>query len=152
MYYAEMKRKFPAAYEAAGGDTWRLNIPSDKTANGLTKLIMKFLRLKGHYANRINTQGQARLGRKIVRYEAFTNRPVYAESIKYTKGTTTRGTPDIDAIVFGRPVKIEVKVGKDKMREEQIEQKTIIEQAGGYYFIASDMDSFYEWYIETFEK
>jgi len=152
MYYADLKKRSPAFYESGGGDSYQIPIPSEKNTNGLTKIIMKFLKLKGHYANRINTQGQARMGRKIVYYEAFTNKPVYAEGITYTKGTTRRGTPDIDAIIYGKTVKIEVKVGRDSMRDEQWDEKCAIESAGGFYFIARSMQPFYEWYIETFEK
>lgn len=149
MMFSEMKAKYPEAYKAGGGDTWNLNIPSEKTANGLTRLIMRFLKLKGHYANRVNTQGQMR-GAKISRYEAYTNKAVYGNEARWVKGQTTRGTPDIDAIIYGRAVQIEVKIGKDKMSEHQIEQKYLIEEAGGLYFVARDMQSFYDWYYQNF--
>ena len=150
LFLAELKRKAPAFYASAGGETYQVQIPSEKKANGLTQIIIKFLKLKGHYANRISTQGQARRGKKAVRFEAFTNKVVYTDDIKWTKGTTTGGTPDIDAIIYGRAVKIEVKVGKDRMSEEQIKQMGAIEGSGGLYFVARDMQSFYDWYYQNF--
>src|SRR6266850_897344 len=135
MMFADMKAKYPEAYKAGGGDSWKLNIPSEKTANGLTRLIMRFLKLKGHYCNRINTQGQARTG-KVLRYDPFTKKAIYSSEVKWTKGQTTRGTPDIDAIIYGKAVKIEVKVGKDRMSEDQIKQMGAIEESGGLYFVA----------------
>lgn len=150
LYLEDIKKKAPLFYATAGGDTYQVPIPSEKKANGLTRIIVKFLKLHGHYANRINTQGQARRGTKIVRFEAFSNKAVRAEDIKWTKGQTTRGTPDIDAIIYGRAVQIEVKVGKDRMSEHQIKQKYLIEEAGGLYFLAHDMQSFYDWYYLNF--
>ncbi|ANH80086.1 hypothetical protein A8C56_02985 [Niabella ginsenosidivorans] len=73
---------------------------SDRTANGLTNCIMDFLKYHGHYANRINTTGQMR---KI------------NGKMTWTKGSTRKGTADIDAIINGTPVKIEVKIGRDRM-------------------------------------
>jgi hypothetical protein len=152
LFLQDLKRQSPAFYASGGGDTYQVKIPSEKKANGLTQIIIKFLKLSGHYANRISTQGQARRGRKAVRFEAFTNKVVYTDDIKWTKGTTTKGTPDIDAIIYGRAVKIEVKVGKDRMSEDQLKQKNAIEGAGALYFVARDMQSFYNWYYENFAK
>jgi hypothetical protein len=54
---------------------------SDKNANELTKSIIDFLKLKGCYAVRINTQGQ------------------YQPKLKrFTKSTTQRGTADVHAV------------------------------------------------------
>jgi hypothetical protein len=101
------------------------------TANGLTKSIIQWLELNGHYAVRINTQGR------------YLHKPG-----KWIPGTTRRGTADIHAVINGRHVSIEVKVGRDKMSEAQHNTKAAIEQAGGTYFIAKDFDSFMTWYNE----
>jgi|SRR5580692_1743469 hypothetical protein len=106
-------------------------IPTDRTANGLTQLIIKFLAWKGHYANRISTQGQARAD---------------GGRIKWTTSHTKRGTPDITAIISGRSVWIEVKVGKDHLSDAQVKQQSDIQEAGGIYYVARDMQSFYQWY------
>lgn len=125
-------------------------IPSEKKANGLTKIIVKFLTWKGHYANRINVQGQARI-HKIPRYNLHSGKIETTDQVRYTKSTTKRGTPDINCIINGKAVTIEVKVGKDKMSDVQIEQQGNIEAAGGIYFLARDMTTFYNWYYETFD-
>ena len=63
----------------------------------------------------------------------------------------TRGTPDITAIIYGLGAQIEVKAGKDRIRDEQTEQGEKITQAGGHYFIAHDFHSFRQWYKQNFE-
>lgn len=120
---------------------------SDKTANGLTKMIVAFLDYSGHYANRINTQGQA-IVTEVSRYNVVTDRLDTSKKITgYRKGTTKKGTPDIDAIISGKPAKIEVKIGKYRVSPAQLKQMLKIEQAGGLYYIAKDFTGFYNWYL-----
>ena len=107
---------------------------SDKTANGLTRCIMDYIRLNGGYCVRVNTQGQYRTG------------------IGWTKSTTTKGTPDITAIVNGMAISIEVKVGKDRLSEHQIKQADAISSAGGLYCVARNFEGFCKWYCENVEK
>lgn len=106
---------------------WKLT-----TANGLTSAIVDYITYRGGYANRINTVGiyNAKLGRRV-------------------KSSTKKGTPDIDAILNGVPLKIEVKIGRDKMSDDQAKQMADIKRAGGNYFIAKDFPSVYEWLNST---
>lgn len=104
---------------------------SDKTANGLTTCIIDFLKYNGHYANRINTTGMLR---KI------------NGQMKWTKSGTRKGTADIDAIIAGKPVKIEIKVGRDKISDHQRAEQKRVEAAGGVYLVIKNMDEFYEWH------
>lgn len=113
-----IKKVSPGFYKASGGDTMKIKPWSDKTTNGLTKAIIDWLTYSGHYCNRINTQGQARV-KKIPRYSIFSG-------------------------------KIEVKAGKDRIRDEQTAQGNRITAAGGIYFVARDMDQFVNWYRKTF--
>ena len=110
---------------------------SDATANGLTRCICDFLNYSDHQAERINTMGVARTKRatcgKIV-------------GVTWTKSTSTPGSADISATIKGRSVKIEVKIGKDRMSEAQKRYQENIERAGGIYYVAKDFDSFVEWY------
>ncbi|RYD54884.1 MAG: hypothetical protein EOP56_18115 [Sphingobacteriales bacterium] len=127
----------------AKNHTW-----TDKTANGLTKMIVAFLDYTGHYANRINTQGQAQVS-EVGRYDVITGKLETTKRITgYRKSTTKKGTPDIDAIISGKPAKIEVKIGKDRMSKDQKKQKDKIERAGGMYYIAKDFLGFYTWYLQ----
>ena len=104
---------------------------SDKTANGLTKCIIDFIEYNGGQAERISV-----VSRKVAG--------------KFVKSTMTKGTADISATIKGLSVKIEVKIGKDKQSEEQKQYEQSILNAGGYYFIAKDFDSFYKWYYNNF--
>lgn len=99
----------------------------DDTANGLTECICKWLTLHGYFAARVNTTGiyNVKLGR-------------------YVKGGSTRGMADITAVVNGRHVSIEVKVGKDKPRTEQLDVQKKVERAGGVYIFVYSFDDFLE--------
>jgi len=116
---------------------------SDKTSNGLTQCILTWLRLHGHYCTRVNTMGR--------QLKATTITDVIGRAHvtpgKWIPGTTRRGTADIHAIINGRHVSIEVKVGRDRMSNQQHKTKQSIEQSGGLYYIATDFANFYTWYI-----
>lgn len=146
---AYIQKTAPGFYKASGGDTMQLKPWSDKTTNGLTKAIIDWLTYSGHYANRINTQGQARI-HKVPRYSMFSGKIEYTDKVQYTKGATNKGTPDIDTIIDGKAVKIEVKAGKDRIRDEQIRQGERITAAGGIYFVCVNMDQFVNWYRKSF--
>ncbi len=117
---------------------------SDKTANGLTKMIIDYIKFNGGQAERISV-----VSRKVAG--------------KFVKSTMTKGTADISATIptlnyadegynkwIGVSVKIEVKIGKDRQSEEQKKYEKQIKNAHGYYFIAKDFNSFYTWYHENF--
>lgn len=103
----------------------------DKTANSLTKLIIEYLRMNGCFGARINTQGNynAKIG-------------------KFVRSGSTNGMADINAVVKGKSISIEVKIGKDKIRESQLKVKREIEAAGGVYLIVRSFDDF----LEQFEQ
>ena len=71
---------------------------------------------------------------------------------RFRKGGTRKGIADIMASKmvehggrkFAVNVAIEVKVGRDKLSEHQIRIKQDIEQAGGYYIVARDWQTFIE--------
>lgn len=148
---ADIKKRTPAAYEASGGDTMKIKPYSDRTANGLTKCIMDYLRFNSHYCNRINTQGQARVHR-IPKYSLLSGRIEHSVKVTYTKSMTAKGTADIDSIINGKAVKIEVKIGADRMSTEQVQQSLLIHAAGGLYYVARNMPDFLRWYKKTFVK
>lgn len=149
LWLANKMKKFAAFYQTCDNPLDYLRIPKHKTANGLTQLIIKFLTFKGHYANRISTQGQARVEKHRVR-TTFNGEGIMADRVTWTPGTTKRGTPDVSAIINGRAVWIEVKIGTDKMSAAQLAQQEHIVDAGGLYYIARTMEGFYNWYNSTF--
>ena len=116
---------------------------TDKTANGLTKAIVRWINLNGYQAERISTSGRWVDNSKVVTDVLGNQKKI--GSGKYIKGSGTKGSADISATIKGRSIKIEVKM-KDKQSEAQIEYQKAIERAGGIYFIAKDFDSFYEFY------
>lgn len=117
---------------------------TDKTANGLTKAIVKWINLNGYQAERISTSGRWVDNSKVVTDVLGNSKKI--GSGKYIKGSGTKGSADISATIKGKSIKIEVKIGKDKQSEAQIEYQKAIERAGGIYFIAKDFTSFYEFY------
>jgi hypothetical protein len=102
---------------------------SDSTANGLTQAILSWLELNGCWATRVSSAGR------------------YIQSQgKFIPSTTKRGTADIHAVIGGRHVSIEVKVGKDRMSEDQHKVKAAIEKAGGVWFVVRSFDDFLKFY------
>ena len=73
----------------------------DGSANSLTRAIIDWITFSGFSATRINVQGQVR--------------KTESGQFKWTPSTTRRGTADIHAIVRGKHISIEVKIGPDKM-------------------------------------
>lgn len=127
----KLKEKHPAFPEHA------LPAPkfTDKNANDLTKCIFHWLSLNGHYATRINVQGQ------------------YNQKLKkYTKSTTRLGTADIHAVVNGKHLSVEVKIGKDVMSDHQVRTQQDVQSAGGLYFVAKGFQSFYDYYLDITKK
>jgi hypothetical protein len=115
---------------------------TDTTANGLTKAILSWLELNGHWASRINTTGRYLQGQQ------YTDVLGHKKQLpgKWIPGTTRRGTADIHAVINGRHVSIEVKVGRDRMSELQHETQQAIEQSGGIYLIVRSFDDFMSHY------
>lgn len=113
---------------------------SDKSANELTKTIIKFITYIDGQAERISSQGQYRDNTKVVTDVLGRKRTI--GSGQWTKGSSTLGTADISAIYKGLSFKIEVKIGKDKMSDAQKKYKQDVERAGAVYIIAKDFDNF----------
>lgn len=126
-----------------------INIPSDSTANGLTRLVIKWIELHGGQAERINTMGRMVDGRKVV--TDVLGRKGMIGSMSYIPTTGTKGSADISAVINGRAIKIEVKVGKDRQSEAQKTYEQSITAAGGIYLIVRTMDQFIGWWDKIFK-
>ena len=101
----------------------------DDTANGLTKCITTYLKLKGAFVSRLNNQG------------------VYDRRLGcYRRGTNRRGLPDVIATYKGKSFFIEVKAGKDRLSEFQKQVQEEQSRAGGLFFVARDFQSFKQWF------
>lgn len=105
------------------------------SANEVTKSICAYVEALGGRADRINVQGQWNQKLK-----------------KYTKSHTRKGVADIICCIKGRYVAVEVKYGKDRQSEHQKIYQQAVVNASGYYVIAKDFDSFYNWYNSNKKK
>lgn len=121
---------------------------TDKTANGLTRCIIDFLRYTGAQAERINNTGRMIDNRETVSNVIGTIKTI--GSVKWVYGSGTRGTADISATIQGRSVKCEIKIGNDRQSEHQKQYQRSIEQSGGLYVIARDFEGFINWYCKQF--
>ena len=101
----------------------------EDSANNLTKCVIDFLRLKGHYATRIQSQGQKR--GNIMTY-----------------GTTQKGTSDCISCVNGILLSIEIKYGKDRQSDAQKQVQQEVESSGGIYLLIRNFEQFYKFYCE----
>jgi len=127
---------------------------TDKTANGLTKAIVKWINLNGYQAERISTSGRWVDNSKVVTDVLGNQKKI--GSGKYIKGSGTKGSADISSTIpiningkkIGVSVKWEVKIGKDIQSDFQKEYQKNIEKAGGYYFIVKSFADFMDKYIQ----
>lgn len=122
---------------------------SDTTANGLTKAVVTFLNLSGHRADRISSSGRYIDDSKIVTDVTGAQR-VLGKG-KWIKGQTRKGYSDIDATIFGRSCKIEIKI-KDKVSKEQIAFAEAERKAGGQYWVVRSFEEFIKNYTQFVEE
>ena len=102
---------------------------SDKSANELTRCIVDYLTLSGHFATRLQSTGTYR-----------------ADLQRFIPSQQRAGLPDVFAVVNGHAVHIEIKVGKDRLSEDQKQAISDLKQAGASVFIAQDFQTFYDWF------
>ena len=140
MIHADMVRRYPKVPE-------RLlpNKPIKATkANDLTKAVIKFIQLSGGQSERISVTGRRVDMRKT--YTDVLGQQRQIGSVRWIKSSMQKGSADISATIAGRSVKIEIKVGRDRIRPEQEIYKLQVEKAGGIYLLIHTFDQFYEWY------
>jgi hypothetical protein len=137
LYLAESKRKYPNLPDHVRS----VKMPSDTTANGLTRLIIDWINMSGYHAERINTMGRVIDKRKNV--TDVVGRQKTIGSMTYIPTSGQRGSADISCtLAGGRSVKIEVKIGKDRQSTHQKIYQQQIERSGGVYIIVRSMEDF----------
>ena len=135
-HYRWSEQKHPNV--VADGHYCLPKFPDVTTANGLTQFVVNFLDWNGSYGNRINTVGRViKAGRDI----QTINGTIRAKTVMI-KGSTKKGTADVQAVINGRSLALEIKVGKDRMSEAQLKQQQAVQNAGGYYYVIRDVDTF----------
>jgi hypothetical protein len=117
---------------------------SDKTANGLTKCILHWLKFNGWHAERINTMGTPKDNRQIVTDVLGRQRQI--GSIEWRRTTATKGSSDIHAFKKGLALYVEVKIGYDRISPAQLAFAESVETAGAFYYIAGNFNDFYDYY------
>lgn len=132
-----IKAKAPGFFEQSGGYNMGIKSYTDNTANGLNKCIEDFIKHLGGYANRVNTMGMVR----IINGKA-----------RWTKGNSNKGAFDLRFVYAGRSADVEIKIGRDRMSEAQLQEMQNIIAAGGLTFIARNFPSFLQWFIENFPE
>lgn len=137
--FAYSRSRFPSLPEYAR----TIHKYQDRTANGLTRCIIDFLKFEGWQAERISTTGRYLDKSKIV--TDVLGRARRIGSGKWIPGSMTAGSADISAVIAGRAIKIEVKI-KDKQSEAQKNYQKEVTRAGGVYIIIKSFVEFYSWY------
>jgi hypothetical protein len=94
-------------------------------ANDLTKFVINYLTLHGHFASRIQSQGQ-----------------YHPKHSRWVKSKVRKGIGDIIACIHGKFVMIEIKAGKDRQSEYQKQVEKDVNDSGGYYWIIRQPDDF----------
>ncbi len=117
---------------------------TDKNSNGLIKCVIAFSRLQGCQAERISVEGRVLDGRKTFQDVVGFQRTI--GTVKRIKSSSQVGSADVSAIINGRSVKIEVKVGKDRQSPAQKQYQRQVEAAGGIYLLISSFQQFYDWF------
>jgi len=132
------KIKYPNAYK--DGFYLEPKIPKVDTANGLTTFICNFLSWMNHRATRINVSGRL--------VDGVEKQPSGAKVgvKKWIPSSTRKGTADISATIKGRSVMIEIKVGRDKPRPDQLAEQIRERNAGGIYEFIGTPEQFFELY------
>jgi len=91
--------------------------------NGITKLILDYLRYVygSSSIRRISSEGKYRKGIGFI-------------------PSSNKGMSDIEGIIYGKFLSLEVKIGKDTIRESQLKRKAEIEKDGGIYYLCKWID------------
>ncbi len=106
---------------------------SDRDANGLTKCVVDYCNLSGHFATRLASTGTFR-----------------ADLQKFVASQQRAGLPDILAVVEGRAVFVEVKAGKDQLSEKQKDTIRALEKSGASVYVAHSFAGFLDWFTAEF--
>jgi len=145
---AEHRKRFPEWPEHYH------NAPSfqAKTTNGLSRCIIHFLKLKGHHIERTGNEGRIIDTRQVVTDVIGKQRVI--GSLTRIKGSGTKGTSDLKAVINGRFVAIEVKNGNTSDRQSNVQKlyQLGVERSGGIYIIASSLGQFVSWYYSKFGR
>ena len=115
---------------------------TDKTANGLTQLVIRYIKFFGGQAERVSSTGRYIDRSKVV--ENVLGQKYRIGSGQWIPSTSTNGTADVSATINGKSVKVEVKIGNDRMSDAQKKYKADVEAAKGVYLLAKTFEQITE--------
>lgn len=144
------KKKYHEAY--ADGHYAAPKLPVYKKSNGLTTLCCNYAKWLGHHLERTNNLGIP-TRKKIPKFNIMSGKLEHLDGgIEWRKGTGTKGTSDIKGHIFSPkhkfpiPVYIEIKIGRDKMSEEQKEYERKVTASGALYCIVKTPEDFFSFW------
>ena len=124
------------------------------TANGLTQAAVAWVRAHGYQAERVSTTGRPVDNRKEFIDVVGFRRTI--GSIEWIPGTGTKGSADVHCSIplkgsngFAVSVKIEIKIGKDRLSEHQKKYGDQMELAGGVYLVVKELNDLFQWWDEN---
>lgn len=125
---------------------------SATTTNGLTKCVLVFLKLKGHFCERTGNQGRIIDDRETYTDIVGISRTI--GSIKRIRSSGMRGTSDLKAIINSRFIAIEIKnaLTHDRQRTDQKHYQTEVEASGGLYVIVTSFSQWCNYYYQNFNN
>ena len=102
-------------------------------SNELTRKIIEFIHSSGSFAWRASSVG------------------LYDSSKNIHRTAPKKGVSDVLGIIApsGRTLAVEIKIGKDRLSDEQTGFLANIEHYGGLSFVAKDFDSFVNFWQNT---
>lgn len=106
---------------------------SDKSANGLTHCIVDWFAFHTPFSTRLQSTGTYR-----------------ADLQKFVPSQQRPGMPDVFAVVDGRAVFAEVKIGADRLSDVQKATISDLIKSGASVYVARDFQGFYDWYVALF--
>lgn len=150
--YAKLLEQYRAAHPNYPA---HLSMPIKKyalnTANGLTQAVKAWIQAHGYQAERVSTTGRMIDNTKRVRDVVGFDRTI--GSMEWIPGTGTKGSADIHVTMplkgsngFGVSIKIEIKIGKDRMSDHQKKYCEQITIAGGVYLVVKTIDDLLSWW------
>jgi len=109
------------------------NLPDVTKSSGLESFVINFLKWNNCLGEGVKTMGVKRVINGVE---------------KWTKGGGRKGSSDIHAMFprkndFPIPIKLEVKIGKDTQKKEQLKYEKDIKKINGLYFIIKNTDDFF---------
>lgn len=115
-----------------------------RKTNDLTTAVVKYIRLNGGFAEKVTNTGRLIDNRKLV--SDVLGRKSFIGSTKWIPGSGRKGRADVEAIYWGRSIKIEIKntYTKDVQRPQQLQYQAEVQSAGAFYIIVTSFSQFVE--------